>query len=215
MRLAFRISLLAIGLASLLGAGAASAGSLVEFPNVSEREPKLLGYLARPTREGPFPAVVVLHGCSGFSSGGSLQLADQLKDWGYVALMVDSLSPRGLTTACGGPVIDQPGDAYAALRYLSQQSFAAPERIAVLGNSMGGYSAYAADRLMVQYFQNFKAVPRRGRLLPKLRSSRDKDDGTDPDPDRRGRRLDPGGTVPRDGGTRPAGRRADANRYHR
>jgi hypothetical protein len=49
MRLAFRISLLAIGLASLLGAGAASAGSLVEFPNVSEREPKLLGYLARPT----------------------------------------------------------------------------------------------------------------------------------------------------------------------
>ena len=67
MRLAFWISLLAIGLASLLGA---SAGSLVEFPNVSEREPKLLGYLARPTGEGPFPAVVVLHGCGGFSSGG-------------------------------------------------------------------------------------------------------------------------------------------------
>ena len=80
MRLAFRISLLAIGLASLLGAGAASAGSLVEFPNVSEREPKLLGYLARSTGEGPFPAVVVLHGCAGFSSGGSLQLADQLQD---------------------------------------------------------------------------------------------------------------------------------------
>ena len=69
MRLAFRISLLAIGLASLLGAGTASAGSLVEFPNVSEREPKLLGYLARPTGEVR-------------SSGGSLQLADKLKDWG-------------------------------------------------------------------------------------------------------------------------------------
>src|ERR1700745_644743 len=102
MRLAFRISLLAIGLASLLGAGAASAGSLVEFPNVSEREPRLLGYLARPTGEGAFPALVVLHGCAGLSSGGSLQLADQLQDWGYVALAVDSLGPRGLTTACGG-----------------------------------------------------------------------------------------------------------------
>ena len=34
MRLAFPISLLAIGLASLLGAGAASAGTLVEFPNL-------------------------------------------------------------------------------------------------------------------------------------------------------------------------------------
>jgi dipeptidyl aminopeptidase/acylaminoacyl peptidase len=67
--------------------------------------------------------------------------------------MVDSLTTRGLTTACGGPFIDQPGDAYAALRYLSQQSFVAPERVAVLGNSMGGYSAlYAVDRgLMARY----------------------------------------------------------------
>jgi dienelactone hydrolase len=114
--------------------GAALAGSLVEFPNVSESEPKLLAYLARPEGAGPFPAVVVLHGCSGFSSAGSLQLADQLKDWGYVALTVD------------------------ALRYLSQQSFVAPERVAVLGNSMGGYAAlYAVDRdLMAQHFRRFK-----------------------------------------------------------
>jgi dienelactone hydrolase len=144
-----------------LGGGAASAGSLVEFPNVSEREPKLLAYLARPDGAGPFPAVVVLHGCAGFSSGGSLQLADQLKDWGYVALMVDSLTPRGLAAACGGPFINQPGDAYAALRYLSQQSFVAPERVAVLGNSMGGYSAlYAVDRdLLAQRFnERFRAA---------------------------------------------------------
>jgi hypothetical protein len=74
MRVAFRISLLVIGLASLRGAGAASAGALLEFPNTSERVPKLLGYLARPdsglsaaldesrsTGGGSFPAVVVLH----------------------------------------------------------------------------------------------------------------------------------------------------------
>jgi dienelactone hydrolase len=158
MRLAFPTSLLAIGLASWLGAGAVSAGTLVEFPNVSAGEPRLLGYLARPTAEGPFPAVVVLHGCAGFSSGGSLQLADQLQDWGYVALAVDSLGPRGLATACGRPFIDQPGDAYAALRYLAQQSFVAAERVGVLGNSMGGYSAlYAVDRgLMALYVRPFK-----------------------------------------------------------
>jgi dienelactone hydrolase len=153
----FRSLPLGIALASWLGAGVALAGALVEFPNVSEQPPKLLGYLARPAGDGPFPAVVVLHGCSGFSAGGSLQLADQLKDWGYVALMVDSLGARGLATACGGPFSDQPGDAYAALRYLSQQSFVAPERVAVLGNSMGGSSAlYAVDRdLMAQYFRRF------------------------------------------------------------
>jgi hypothetical protein len=47
MRLTFRISLLAIGLASLLGRGAASAGTLVEFPNLPGHAPaNLSGYLA-------------------------------------------------------------------------------------------------------------------------------------------------------------------------
>src|ERR1051326_8991093 len=80
IRLAFRVSLLAIGLASWLGTDAAWAGALVEFANVSERGPAtLVGYLARPDRGlsallggaghrvERFPAVVVLHGCSGIS----------------------------------------------------------------------------------------------------------------------------------------------------
>jgi hypothetical protein len=37
MNLVFWISVLAIGLTSLLGSGAVTAGSLVEFANVSER----------------------------------------------------------------------------------------------------------------------------------------------------------------------------------
>jgi hypothetical protein len=41
--------LLAIGLASLLGAGVAAAGTLVQFPNLPGQTPaKLVGYLARP-----------------------------------------------------------------------------------------------------------------------------------------------------------------------
>jgi hypothetical protein len=49
MRIAPRIFLLAIGLASSLGAAAGRAGSLAEFPNLPHRAPaKLLGYLTRP-----------------------------------------------------------------------------------------------------------------------------------------------------------------------
>src|SRR5216684_4782725 len=128
MRLALRISLLAIGLASLLGAGAASAGTLVEFPNLPGHTPaNLSGYLAQPDAglsallgnpsngTGPVPAVVVLHGCSGISSH-SVAIADRLGSWGYVALTIDSHGPRGINY-CGGNLVDQAFDAYAALRY--------------------------------------------------------------------------------------------------
>jgi dienelactone hydrolase len=164
----------AIGLALALGAANAGAGSLVEFPNVWGQTPiKLLGYLARPDaglssllggnseRAKPYAGVLVLHGCGGFSSH-SAQLADQISSWGYVALSVDSLGPRGITSRCGGGgSVEQALDAYAALRYLSQLDFVDPARVGVLGQSMGGYAAlYAVDRdLAAQYFEErFRAA---------------------------------------------------------
>ena len=165
--------LLATALASWLGGAPGHAGNLVEFPNLSDHAPtKLLGYLARPElglsgllgshsdRAEPYPAVVVLHGCGGFSSH-SAQIADRLGAWGYVALTVDSLGPRGIASRCGGGGFDQAFDAYAALRYLSQLDFVDPARVAVFGQSMGGHSAlYAVDRdLAAQYFEErFRAA---------------------------------------------------------
>ena len=107
MRLTFRIPLLSIGLASLLGVGTGSAGTLVQFPNLPGHTPaNLSSYLARPDSglsaelggglsDGgvPYPAVVVLHGCNGMF-GNSAVIADRLSSWGYVTLTVDSLGPR-------------------------------------------------------------------------------------------------------------------------
>jgi fermentation-respiration switch protein FrsA (DUF1100 family) len=86
--------------------------------------------------EGPFPTVVVLHGCIGIT-GHFTGIADRLSSWGYVALAVDSLGPRGISSRCGVGSLDQPFDAYAALCYLSQLDFVDPARVAVLSNSMG------------------------------------------------------------------------------
>jgi len=157
LRLALRISLLALGLTSLLGAGAASAGTLVEFPNLSGHTPaNLRGYLARPdsglsaelgqSNDGaPYPAVVVLHGCNGMF-GHSAVIADRLSSWGYVTLAVDSLGPRvsGIANRCDRGLPDQAFDAYAALHYLSQLDFVDPARVAVFGQSMGGETALHA-----------------------------------------------------------------------
>jgi dienelactone hydrolase len=174
MRLAFRISLLAIGLASLLGPGAASAGTLVEFPNLPGHTPaNLSGYLARPdtglaaelggpSNGAPFPAVVVLHGCNGMF-GHSAVIADRLSSWGYVALAVDSVGPRvtGIATRCRKGLPEQVFDAYAALHYLSQLDFVDPARVAVLGQSEGGRTAlHAVDHHPAEQFfaEGFRAA---------------------------------------------------------
>jgi dienelactone hydrolase len=136
---------LVLALTVLSAAGQTLAGSLVEFANVLEhaKPTRISGYLSRPDGAGPFPAVVVLHGCGGISSH-SIGIADELTHWGYVALTVDSLGPRAMTDACGQLFIGQATDAYAAARFLAQQPAVDQERIAMLGQSMGGSSALAA-----------------------------------------------------------------------
>lgn len=109
---------------------------LLPLPGPSS-EP-LLAYLARPNGAGPYPAVVELHGCSGF---GTLDVAvsEVLKSFGYVALALGSLGDRNL---CSGDISDgmlaEAFDAYAALDWLAQQSNVDPGRVALLGFSLGG-----------------------------------------------------------------------------
>src|SRR5436305_8261531 len=53
----------------------------------------------KPDGEGPFPAVVMMHDCSGLgsrSSGAPARWAKQLLGEGYVVMMPDSFTPRGL-----------------------------------------------------------------------------------------------------------------------
>jgi dienelactone hydrolase len=137
--------LASLALMTWLSLATAHADALVRFPNVPGHPfpPYLLGYLARPDGPGPFPAVVVLHGCNGFSSA-SAAIADDLKTFGYVALTVDSLGPRDSSGECDRFFVGQEIDAYAALAHLSQLPFVDSNRIALLGTSMGGYSALLA-----------------------------------------------------------------------
>jgi dienelactone hydrolase len=120
----------------------ASAAEIVEFQNtpVLGRPVMLRGYLRRPSGAGPFPAVVLLHGCHGFAESLDQNWGARLVEWGYVTLTVDNFSARGLKNSCrGGLPMDVSFDAYRALDFLSLRPFVDAGRAVVLGFSQGGW----------------------------------------------------------------------------
>jgi dienelactone hydrolase len=106
---------------------------------------ELVGHLRRPRgRPGPFPAVILLHGCAGDWRGMDSRWGTRLVEWGYVALSVDSYGPRGIKNVCenfGADPADHPLDAYGALGFLATQAFVIPDRVAVMGVSGGAKMA--------------------------------------------------------------------------
>src|SRR5690349_20686770 len=107
----------------------------------------LSGGLYRPAGEGPYPAIVLLHPCSGRLAP-ELEQADAQRytALGYAVLAVDSFGPRGIVDGCagGGTSVDMVMDAYGALLHLEALPFIDSERIAVVGYSFGATVALSA-----------------------------------------------------------------------
>jgi len=106
------------------------------------------GYeLLTPQGGGPFPAVVVMHGCDGVSAH-TRAWAQRLVGWGYAALIIDSFRPRGMSNVCSQPLnvppLTRAGDAVAAKAYLQSLPNIAKARIGLIGFSHGGWAALTA-----------------------------------------------------------------------
>jgi dienelactone hydrolase len=124
----------------------ASHGSLPQIPV------KLL----KPNGSGPFPAIVIMHDCSGLgprSSGAPERWAKELSGLGYVILMPDSFSTRGFAEGvCTDPSpnrievspVRRAADAYAALAYLRTLAFVDFPRVGLMGGSHGGSTTLAS-----------------------------------------------------------------------
>jgi dienelactone hydrolase len=121
----------------------------VKFESKSKSEDgnplMLTGILTKPDGDGPFPAVVFLHGCAGLEVTNTRDRAwaNQFVKWGYVTLQVASLGPRGISNICNDwnlivrMIGERAQDAYDAKSYLAKLSFVDRNRIAVLGWSHG------------------------------------------------------------------------------
>jgi dienelactone hydrolase len=109
--------------------------------------------VTRPAGPGPFPAVVIMHDCSGLgprSSGSPWRWSAELMRAGYVTIWPDSFSTRGFPNGvCTEPKRDGVGpvqraaDAYAALDHLMTLPFVDATRVAVMGGSHGGSTTLA------------------------------------------------------------------------
>lgn len=141
--------------ALLLGAcmgGVSQAGETVSFPasrSHTAEQVMLRAELSRPDGEGPFPAVVLMHGCGGWQPAVRFTMnayAEFLSRRGFVVLNLDSFGPR---RRGGGMVCEsfdqlaqardyRTHDAHDALRYLQAQTFVDGSNVFLMGQSNGG-----------------------------------------------------------------------------
>ncbi len=139
-----------------------------ESAPVTESSTVIKGTLYRPDGNGFFPAVIVLHGCGGVDYN-HRKWAEQLVEWGYVALIVDSFSPRGVDKVCGNPYrvspIERALDAYGAADYLKQQPYIDRDNIGLLGFSHGGFTGMRAIQKNFVYAAKMEAMPFKAGVL--------------------------------------------------
>jgi dienelactone hydrolase len=145
-RLAPAVVLIAL---TLGGAAFAENALSLNAGNVGAPGSNETGELTLPHGEAPpYPAVIVLHGCNGISPH-VRKVAARLARWGYAALVVDSLRPRGLKNVCSHgrdlPAGRRVADVFAAADYLRSRKDIDPDHIGALGISHGAWTVlYAA-----------------------------------------------------------------------
>jgi dienelactone hydrolase len=156
------------GCGSMASSPGLSATNNVEIPPVEvlrARMPSdpIPAVFELPSGKGPFPAVIILHGCGGRGPS-QLRWAKRLNGWGYATLIPDSLTPRGLRRVCEPdtqPLVtprDRVGDVGSAVAWLRTQPRIDPDRIAVLGQSHGGATAAMATQRIYAGFKLRAAV---------------------------------------------------------
>lgn len=134
-------------MALMVAAGSTAAAETVRFPGAGL---ELVGRLYVPEGKGPFPALVLMHGCGGMW-GANGEPTPSYDDWarrlqarGYLAVLLDSFGPRKVREICTqreravSPAWDRTGDAYAALEWLVRREDVLSRQVHVMGWSNGG-----------------------------------------------------------------------------
>ena len=120
-----------------------------DVTTVTKWSSNIYGHLAFPEGNGPFPAVVLMHGCDGLSTlvkRGLQNHARYLRDNGYATMILDSFSSRGKNggsvctsyTELGSARFYRTFDAFNTLEYLKSQELIDANNVFLYGLSNGG-----------------------------------------------------------------------------
>lgn len=124
----------------------------IQTETIAERQARLEPHIEiyLPDSPGRRPGIVFFHGCGGM--GPAELRAREAISRGYVAFMVDSLTPRGLDwqRVCAGRVLhghERAGDVQVALSIARQHPRVDPDSLFLVGYSHGGWSVLEALRV--------------------------------------------------------------------
>jgi dienelactone hydrolase len=142
--------------AIVVGGCADTTGSSLRTTTPAGTQEDIPIAVSKPDGPGPFPAVVIMHDCSGLgtmSSGAPGRWSRELVGHGYVVIIPDSFStrgfPDGVCTSVARPGIDvspprRARDAYAALAYARALPYVNGRRVGLMGGSHGGSTTLAS-----------------------------------------------------------------------
>jgi dienelactone hydrolase len=114
-----------------------------------------------PEGKGPYPAIVVLHGCGGLLSNVTGKVLERhFESWvefgkenKVVMIFPDSFNPRGFSEFCAyappedavcSPAYERPKDVADVLIWLAEQAYVDTDRLGLLGFSHGGSTTIAS-----------------------------------------------------------------------
>lgn len=151
-----RLTRLVLALLLLGGCTGATSGLSMPTSAAYSAPERIPVTVSKPDGAGPFPAIVIMHDCSGLgagSSGAPGRWARQLVRRGYVVVMPDSFTSRGYPWGiCTVPPSERridvgPGrradDAYAALAYARALPYVDGRHVGIMGGSHGGSTTLA------------------------------------------------------------------------
>jgi dienelactone hydrolase len=153
-------------------AGRAAAETLTVPVDYEGRQIELAANFERPEAGGPFPAVILLHGCGGndaYARRRSEYWGELLRQRGYATLILDSFRARGYSNICNNgklvPTVERAKDVYAAAYVLAARADVRGDRIAAIGFSHGGGTVLSAAAGWEELIAWEQRLATRGKLV--------------------------------------------------